>query len=214
MRTTRCRRKIWLAAVPSLQPAAAIAAQVRSVLCQKCSETMAALAAELSCTHSDRSQRLFCHAVEYAYAGVRIAGEDAVSQDVSMAEQHALQRCGLHAQTIFCTSFAWLQQCMLQYYPLVQWNQTLVLNHGAGQTALGQNGKVLLARGYRYIQEQDQRMRQDVERNAAAALADAGTSAAVSEPRTYQQLLVGSVTHKVQASAACYIAVVAGRGCA
>lgn len=38
--------------------------------------------------------------MEYAYAGMRIAGEDAVSQDVSMAEQNSLQRCEAPAKKI------------------------------------------------------------------------------------------------------------------
>lgn len=39
-------------------------------------------------------------AVEHAYASLRVAGEDAVSQHISPVEQHALQRCvceGVHA---------------------------------------------------------------------------------------------------------------------
>lgn len=57
--------------------------------------------------------------------------------------------------------------------------------------------KCVAACGCRYAQVQQQRMEGDTRRRAAAALADTGNAAPVCEPSMYQQLLVGSVSHKV-----------------
>jgi hypothetical protein len=49
----------------------------------------------------------------------------------------------------------------------------------------------------RYAEEQNVRMKRDAECRAMALLEDAGVSAAAGDPHAYQQLLVGSVSHKV-----------------
>lgn len=49
----------------------------------------------------------------------------------------------------------------------------------------------------RYAEEQNVRMQRDAECRAMALLEDAGVSAAAGDPHPYQQLLVGSVSHKV-----------------
>ena len=55
----------------------------------------------------------------------------------------------------------------------------------------------------RYTEQQNTRMQRDAESRALAALEDAGVSAAAGDPNTMQQLLVGSVSHKVLATQAC-----------
>ena len=50
---------------------------------------------------------------------------------------------------------------------------------------------------HRYAEQQNTRMQRDTECRAIAALEEAGVSAAAGDPHTMQQLLVGSVSHKV-----------------
>jgi hypothetical protein len=81
--------------VRPLQPVAAPAVQVQPTACQTWQHCPAQLDSRDALLPNRLMLRCACRTGEYAYAAMRVAGEDAVSQDVSMDEQRSLQLYGI-----------------------------------------------------------------------------------------------------------------------